>query len=223
MSLGAAIRNDVVLQIRYGLYAVSVVMIVFWGALLGMAGRNLSLSTVALLPALVVVNLLITTFYFMAALVLFEKAEGVLAALVVTPLGSSSYLLSKTISLTLLATVETFAIAAIVFEDIRWPSAIAGSLLLGFFYACAGFVTVVPFSSIHRFLLPSVLVVSFLFLPLLGHFELVPRWLMLLHPIEPALRLMTGGGLPAAAAACGWCVAAFSLARRAFDRFVVQA
>jgi fluoroquinolone transport system permease protein len=223
MSLSAAIRNDVVLQVRYGLYAVSLVMVLFWGALLVGASRNLSLSTAALLPALVVVNLLITTLYFMAALVLFEKAEGVLAALVVTPLGSSSYLFSKAISLTLLATVETFAIAAIVFKDIRWPSAIAGSLFLGFFYVCAGFIAVSPFSSINRFLMPSVLVVTFLLLPLLGHFELVPRSLMLLHPIEPSLRLMTGGGLPAAAAACGWCVAAFFLAKRAFDRFVVQA
>ena len=47
-----------------------------------------------LLPALLLNNLLIGTFYFFGALVLLEKKEGTLEAQIVTPIRSWEYLLS---------------------------------------------------------------------------------------------------------------------------------
>lgn len=226
MRLAAALSNDVRLQRRYGLYTVSVLMVVIWGGLL-LPLRG-ALTTSALLPALVLINLIVTTFYFMAALVLFEKAEGVLTALVVTPMRTGEYLLSKGSSLTVLATAETLLIAAVLFgDDVQWPRIIIGSLLLGFFYACAGFAVVVRYQSINEFLMPSAVVVTLLLLPLLSHFGLAPHWvgewLMALHPAEPAMRWMRGGGLLALAGTLFWCTSGFLLARGQFQRFVVRA
>lgn len=220
--MAAALVNDVRLQVRYGLYAVSALMIVAWSALI--APVHHLLTSWVLLPPLVLVNLVITTFYFMAALVLFEKGEGVLAALVVTPLSGAEYLLSKALSLTGLATAETLLLAAVLFRrDVPWSRIIVGSLLLGFFYACAGFVMVVRYASINQFLIPSVVVVTFLLLPLLSYFGLLDESFMALHPAEPAMRWMRDGGLLPLPGALFWCIAAFVLARREFHRFVVRA
>lgn len=226
MRLAAALSNDVRLQLRSGLYSVSALMIVIWGGLL-LPLRGV-LTTPALLPALVLINLIVTTFYFMAALVLFEKGEGVLEALVVTPMRSLEYLVSKALSLTVLATAETLLIAAVLFrQDVQWPRIMIGSLLLGVLYACAGFVMVVRYESINQFLMPSSVVVTLLLLPLLSHFgfvaEWVAEWPMALHPAEPAMRWMRGGGAVPLGGALFWCVAGLLLAQRAFQRFVVRA
>ena len=219
----AALANDVRLQVRYGLYAVSVMMVVVWGALLGTAGRAVPLSTPMLLPPLVVLNLLITTFYFMASMVLFEKAEGVLAALIVTPMSGTTYLLSKAISLTLLATAETLLIAAVLFDDVPWTRTIVASLLLGFLYTCGGFLAVVRYNSINEFLPPSVLAVMVMLLPLVAHVGVLPRWTMLLHPVDAPMRMVGAATAGTVALTLVWCVVAFVAAQRAFDRFVVRA
>ena len=222
MRLATVLANDVRLQIRHGLYAVSAVMVVIWGGVLGTFARAVPLSAPLLLPPLVAVNLLITTFYFMAAVVLFEKGEGVLHALTVTPLRSGEYLLSKTFSLSLLAAAETLLVAALLFRgQIRWFEIFVASLVLGIFYACCGFLLVVRFDSISRFLLPSALAVCLLLLPLLTHFDLLPAGAMLLHPVDPAMRMMRGD-LLAGSGALLWAAAAFGAAKLTFDRFVVR-
>lgn len=218
-----AVANDVRLQVRYGLYTISAVLVVVWGALLGTAARAVPLSTPLLLPSFIAVNLMITTFYFMAAMVLFEKSEGVLPALVVTPLASGEYLASKAASLTLLATAETLLVAAVLFDDVHWPRSIAASLLLGFFYACAGFIAVVRYPAINQFLIPSAVMTTFLMLPLLAHFGVVADAWMLLHPVQPFLLWLRSGSAIAFAGALLWCAGAFFLAGRAFERFVVRA
>ncbi len=218
-----ALANDMRLQVRYGLYTIIAVLIVVWSAILGTAARAVPLSTPALLPPFVVANLIITTFYFMAALVLFEKAEGVVAALAVTPLGGSEYLASKAATLTCVATVETLLIAAVLFDDVHWPRVVSASLLLGFAYACAGFVAVVRYPAMNEFLMPSSVFVTLLMLPLLAHFGFVAPSVMALHPVQPALLWMRDGSPAALAGAIFWCAASFVAARRSFDRFVLRA
>ncbi len=223
--VAAAAACDVRLQIRYGLYGVSVLMVLVWGALLGILSSRVTLRPELLVPPFIVINLQVTTFFFMAALVLFEKSEGVLTALVVSPLRDMEYLMSKSITLTALATAETLLIAAFLFGgDVHWRGAIVASILLGVLYTLAGFITVVRFESINQFLLPSVLVITASMLPLLAHFGVAGHHWMILHPVEPALLVARGdGGAGALAGAIAWCVAAAVWARREFRRFVVKA
>jgi hypothetical protein len=51
-------------------------------------------------PAILMINLQITTFFFVAGLILLERDEGTLAALAVSPLSASGYLVMRTFSLT---------------------------------------------------------------------------------------------------------------------------
>ena len=109
------LRWDVVLQFRNGFYYVSAFFILIWVGLWSQLPNAHTLDYAVILPGLVVLNLLITTFYFVGALVLLEKAEGTLTGLVVTPLHAGEYLAARVLSLTLLAMLESLLIVLLIY------------------------------------------------------------------------------------------------------------
>ncbi|HEX7186240.1 MAG TPA: ABC transporter permease [Thermoanaerobaculia bacterium] len=230
--LPALLRGDVRLQYRYGLYAVSGVIVLVWGVLLSLLPETAELSAALIVPAFLVSNLIVTTFFFMGALLLLEKGDGVLEAIVTTPVRDVEYLLSKVISLTFLALAESLLIAALLFGvSVHWGPLLAGAVLLGAFYTLAGFIFVVRYDSINELLIPSVGLVAVLLLPLLPHFGLTGRLPFYFHPVEPAMTLLRAAYRGAASweivygviGALAWCAASFLWARRRFRDFVVRA
>jgi fluoroquinolone transport system permease protein len=229
--LVAAIRLDARLQLRYGLYAVTAVVVAVWAIALWFLAEALRPLSGLLVPVFVSGNLLMTTFYFVAALVLFEKGEGSLAAIATTPLSDAEYLLSKVLSLTALALVESLVIVAVVSgTEARWGLLLPASALLAAVYTMLGFVAIVRHDSINEFLLPSVGYVFAFVLPLVGHFGFVDSLFFLPHPVEMALVLMRGAYAPeplwkitlALFGLVAWFAATFLWARQRFDRFVVR-
>lgn len=227
----ATLRRDVVLQVRYRLYAVSVFVVVVWGVLLSLLPVAARTDAAVIVPAFLVFNLIVTTFYFVGALVLLEKDEGMLAAIVTTPLRDAEYLLSKVITLTALGVAESLLVVVLLFgARFRWELLLTGTVLLGALYVLAGFLAVARHDSLNEWLLPSVPVVMLLLLPLLGHFGLVDRRLFWLHPAAPGLLLLQAACGPSSQGEIAWGVlgslawlgVGFAWARRRFDRFVVR-
>jgi fluoroquinolone transport system permease protein len=227
----ATVRRDVTLQIRYRLYAVSVFVVLVWGVLLSLLPVAARTETAVVVPAFVVFNLIVTTFYFVGALVLLERDEGMLSAIVTTPLRDAEYLLSKAITLTALATAESLLVVLLLFgARFRWDLLLAGTVLLGALYVLAGFLAVARHDSLNEWLLPSVPVLLFLMLPLLGHFGLVDRRLFWLHPVAPALLLLQAACDPSSTGEIAfgvlgsviWLGAGFTWARHRFDRYLVR-
>jgi fluoroquinolone transport system permease protein len=224
--------TDIRLQMRYGLYLVSALMVLIWGVLLGSIAGRTTLDSSLLVTPLVVLNLIITTFYFMAALVLFERGEGAIAALAMTPLRELEYLLSKAVTLALLAAGETLLIVALLFgRGMHWPALIAGTMMLGILYALAGMMTVARFDSLSRFLMPSVVIVLVLILPLLAHFGFIPQGAAALHPATSSMILISHASgteyslasiLAALIAAPVWCIVMLLWSRRALRRLIVR-
>jgi fluoroquinolone transport system permease protein len=227
----AIAATDARLQFRYGLYGVSLAMVVIWGSLLVALARRFALDPGMIVMPLVALNLLITTFYFIAALVLFEKGDEILTALAITPLRPAEYLLSKAVTLSLLATVETLLIVAIVFGSaVSWPPLVAGTVLLALLFSFAGFVSVVRFRTINEFLFPSSGVTILLVLPALAHFGMLPATLMIFHPAAPAFALIAAGG-GTGGSMYGWLLVAGGIvwimvfllwSLRSWERFVVR-
>lgn len=227
----AALRWEAVLQMRNGFYYASLFFVLFWVGLLSQAPNLSMLDQGQIIPSLVVINLLITNFYFVAALVLLEKGEGVLSALASTPLRLSEYLAAKVFSLTLLAMVETLLVVTPLFgwSAHPWPL-LLGIALLGGFYTLFGLVTVSRYDSINAYLLPSMGAVVFLLLPLL---EVAGLWrspLFLLHPIQPMLVLLQTAFAPASfgrllygcSGALFWLAGSYWWAQRRFAQWVVK-
>lgn len=128
----ATLRRDVLLQYRFSLYAVSVFIVVVWGAALTVVPDAARPSAARVVPAFLLANLIITTFYFVGGLVLLERDEGMLVPLVTTPLRETEYLVSKAVTLTGLALAESLLLVVIFFglpPHVLWL--LLGSAALG--------------------------------------------------------------------------------------------
>jgi fluoroquinolone transport system permease protein len=226
----AALRWDARLQLRHGFYAAAA----FVAAALVLGLSRLPSAGAAadgLVPALVASNLTLGTFYFMGGLVLLEKGEGTLEALVVTPLRAGEYLASKAVTLTLLAVVENVAVVAVFAGPRLGPGALPlalGIALASALFVLAGFVAVVRFDSINEYLAPSVLWAGLASLPVFPWLLGWDHWLLYLHPLQGALLVMGAafGPLPAWQLAYGvlyptlWIGLGGWWSGRAFRRFV---
>ncbi len=227
----ATVGCDFRLQWRYGFFLAGAVVVVFWIPLLRLLSDRETLG--AMVPAFVFGNLTVTTFYFVAALLFFEKAEGSQLALAVTPLRSREVLLSKIATLTVLAGVETLLVVLLVYPgELRWLPLTAGMVLMAAMYTLFGFLAAVRFASITDFLIPSSLAVGVLQLPpLLDYFGVWSHWVVYLWPPQAGLVVLRGAVAPlapweaaygllysvASLAVLGW------LATAAHRRFIVQA
>jgi len=139
---------------------------------------------------------------FVGALVLFEKSENVLQALVITPMKVDDYLTSKIVSLTILSIISAtiFIVLLNIFGGIDFNilylalSIIITSVLL----IILGFILVSRVKSINEYLL--AMVVAFLILlfpPMLQLSGLYENVLFYLWPTQASFTLFTGVFNPA--------------------------
>jgi fluoroquinolone transport system permease protein len=227
----STVRWDVLIQFRQGFYYVSVFFVLVCAVLLRQLPHDGRVNFGIVIPAFMVLNLLVTTFYFIGALVLLEKGEGTLAGLIVTPLRDVEYLLSKILSLLLLALLESLLIVVLSYGfAFQVVPLLAGMILLGALYTLLGFIAIARYDSINEYLLPAGVMVALLTLPLIDQTGLWHSWLFYLHPVQPALVLMSSAFAPLAPwesiyAVLGslfWVGLSFVLARHIFLRFVVR-
>ena len=221
--LRASLGCDILLQARHGFYLVSALLAPVLGWLLGLLPIDRA-GLDAILPAVMAFNLLITTFFFVGALVLYERSQGSLLALATSPIRATEYLASKVMSLTLLGLAESLAVVVIAFGfAVVGPGLVLGGFALGTLYVLFGFVTIARFDSFNAYLLPAVGVTLALFLPIVhvtGAWTF-PAWH--LHPTFPPLLLLQEPAAPAlwgygAVASAAWIALAFAWARRVYVR-----
>lgn len=226
--LAATLQWDMKLQIRHGFYYavvfVALILVLVLIQLPETALRNI-------VPALLIENMVVTTFYFIGGQVLLEKNEGSLEAQVITPLRIDEYLLSKTGSLSLLALIETLVIVVLSTGlNFKMLPLLGGVLLLGGMYCLYGFWVVARYDSINEYLMPSILYTLGFSVPMLDHFGLVKSWLFYLHPVQAPLVLMRSAFtavqpwevIYGVLYASLWVGLIYLAAHKAFYRFVVR-
>lgn len=227
-ALRSMLAWDARLQFRYGFYAVYAVLTVAF--VLGLRAIGPALRTDAAV-LLVVTDPTVLGFYFVASIVLFEKGEGVLDALVVSPLGDRGYLVSKVVTLSLLAVVAATLVAVLGHGSTSGLAVlVVGVALSASLFVLVGFVAVARFDSVNAYFISAVGWGTVLFLPLFGYVGLVETRLFYALPVQPTLVLVEAGFRPVAAWQIAYGVGyllvgnavAYALARRAFRRHVVR-
>jgi fluoroquinolone transport system permease protein len=189
-----ALRWDVIVQARNGFYWASALLVIIISALLLYVPESARADSAVWVPAILAVNLQITTFFFVAGLMLLERDEGTLNALAVSPLSASGYLAMRTFSLTGLAAAETIAIVWIGFgSGGSWSLILGGTAALGVIYTGFGAAVATRYDSVNALLLPASAFVALLLLPLLPHLGLAPRLPFFVHPLEPPMTLIRAG------------------------------
>lgn len=228
MSVRSMVPWDVRLQYRYGFYGVYVVLTAMFGAAIRSTPAGVARETA--LKLVVFADPSFLGFYFVAALVLFEKREGVLSALVTSPLSTRAYLWSKAASLTVLALVATTVIALLGYGPaLRWLPLLASVALTSVLFVFVGFVAVARFDSINAYFMTALVYTSVLGAPVLGLLRIVETPLFYLLPAKPSLVLLeaaVGSAPPVEQAyAVGYLLVAILVAdvaaRRSFERHVV--
>ena len=185
------IKWEVIRQFKNGIYYASIFVLVLWILLFGFI-TSVSLSS--LLPMIILSNLTMTTYFFMAGIMLFEKGEGSLAAQVTTPIQDWEYIAAKAISLSALATLENLIITiALTGWQFNYLPVIAGTFIAGIIFCLVGFITVIRYDSINEFLIPSIGYMFLVTLPILSVFFLNKSWIWYLHPVYGTYKLIENG------------------------------
>jgi len=218
---------DMARQYRNGFYFVSA----FAAILIAVLLRRLDQVDWSIWwPPILLENLVMNSFYFLAGMVLLEKGEGTLEAQVVTPLRDWEYLLSKVASLFILSAAESLALIIMVSgPQFNWLWMILGIAFLVGMYALYGFFVVSRYDTIAEFILPSALWTMGFSLPLLSYFDLWQHWSLYLHPMQAPLILLQAAHTTVAPwqilygvlYAGLWVGVGYLVSQRAFYRFVI--
>lgn len=186
----STVRLDLLLQKRYGFFYAGAFVALIWVVFLQLPPDSLMNLSV---PLIIFTDLAVVGFYFIAGMVLFEKGEETLFALVSTPLLFREYLASKLLTLTGLALIISLLVAAAGYGFGFNPvSFFLGVSLASVISALVGFITVAPFSSISGYLVPSSLVLTPLGLPVFHFLGLWESPIFYLFPTQGALLLLGG-------------------------------
>ena len=174
---------------------------------------------------------------FVGALVLFEKSENVLQALVITPMKTNDYLFSKVISLTILSIISAsvFMTLMVIFNksEINVFYLIIGIILTSVMLILLGFILVSKVQNINGYMLG--ILIGFLgltFPPLLDLFSLFENPVFYLWPTQASFILFEGvfnsSSLELWEIAYGiiyqilWIGIFYYIAKKAFNKYIVM-
>lgn len=181
---------DITLQRRYGFYYAGAFVTLVWIVLLKLLPASWYGMAV---PFVIFIDLGVIGLYFLAGQVIFEKMEGTLNALVVSPLRFREYVLSKLITLTLLSWVISM-IVAVVTVGISFSVVIfsLGVITTSVLVLSVGMFAVIPYSSISSFIMPSQLYLIPITLPIIDFIGWIQSPLVYLIPTHASLLLLKG-------------------------------
>ena len=199
----STIKADVSIQLRNNLYAVGAASGIIAAAVLSqLAGPdNLSLA----IPATV---LLVTggmAMLYVMGLIIFEKDQGTLNAIIVSPLRISEYLGSKIVTLAALALFETLITVGGAMLVIgrshevvapRVPILLVGILAIGVIYTLVGIILVVRYDKITTALIPMGAIGAVLQAPALHFLGWIEHPAFLFIPTSAPTMLMRGAYVP---------------------------
>ena len=227
MRLLETIRCDVRLQYRNGFYYAVAFLLFFFAILVNFV----PIDWTPWLAALLLGNMMLATFFFLGGLILLEKGEGTLEALIVTPLSDVEYLASKIVTLTLLATAEQLMLVLLAsgFDFSPLPLLI-GVVLGSILYCLFGFLAVSRYDSINEYLFPSMLYTLFFSVPFIPFFGLADGWAFYLHPLQGVLLLLGAAFVPLSGwqwvyslgSCLLWSFLLLRLCRLWFHRFIIR-
>jgi len=208
---------DIRFQFRYGFYALYAIVSLLYVVcirLLPVGWREAArIVTVFSDPAAL-------GLFFMGAILLFEKGEGVLPSLAVSPVRIGEYVLSKMLSIAL---VSVFAglVVVIASGGSPGPGLLAGLLAGSFLFTLTGIVFGSGAATLNRFLIITVPAEICIMVPALAwHFGFCPP-ILLIHPGVLVIGLFSPGSVPVVLAACMlsvWLALFFVLACRSASR-----
>lgn len=220
------LRWDVVMQVRYGFWVAGLVITLMWVLVL----RALSPEYLSIwLPCVLYFDIGVIGLMFIAGVLFFERRQGAIDALVVTPVRTADWLTSKVVSLSLLATAVAVVLVLLTAGlGVDWLRLVPAFALVTSLFTLVGFRLAAHFETTSGFFAAFGIVGLPFGLPLLSYFGIWDHPLMWVNPAYPTMVLIRqafrpGGGLELAVATLltvFWIAVAFRSGVRAFHHRV---
>ena len=198
--LASAMKTDITVQVRNRLYYIGPAFSVIAAGILALIAPTVELAIS--IPVAMILLVGGSTLLYVVGLITFEKDEGTLNAVIVSPLRTYEYLLSKVLTLTALATFESVIIISgatlLIFRNTQKLVTfnivllLAGIIAIGVIYTLIGIIMMVRYDRLTDALVPVLAVAIPLQLPFLYFLGWLTHSAFLIVPTSAPTLLMVG-------------------------------
>ena len=186
MRLGRLIRGDIHFQWKYGFYFIYFILTLLYVCAIAALPEHWKKDIAAIMiysdPAAM-------GLFFMGAIVLLEKSQKILNAMVISPVKVSEYILSKTIALIAISTIIALILGLVSGSKHLFGIAV-GTALTSAIFTMLGIITATRISNLNQFLIVPIEIVCFV-PPIVGLFVKLPD-IFCLFPFVACMNLITG-------------------------------
>lgn len=196
MRLLHAILADIRFQFKQGFYLVYVLITVMYLIILSFLPEDvLSVG----LPLVVFSDPSVLGLFFIGGIIMFEKMQGILSVLVVSPLRTVEYILSKVISLAFVSVLAAFAITGFSqYSNVNWLLVFLSVVLTSGIFTLCGIMITAGCNTVNQYITKTVPYMLLFVLPCFSLLGFPYSDLFTIIPSVAALRLMLGAymGIP---------------------------
>ena len=196
MRLLHAIRADIRFQMRQGFYLVYVLITIIYLILLSFLPKDVLAIA---LPLVVFSDPSVLGLFFIGGIIMLEKVQGVLSVLVVSPLRTIEYVLSKIVSLALVSVLAAFAITGFShYGSVNWLLLFLSTILTSGIFTLCGIIINAGCQTVNQYMIKTIPYMLVFVLPCFSLIGFPYSWVFTIIPSVAALRLMLGAytGIP---------------------------
>jgi len=122
-----------------------------------------------------------------------EKVQGVLSVLVVSPLRTIEYLLSKVVSLALVSVLAAFAITGFSnYSNVNWLLLFLSTVLTSGIFTLCGIMINAGCQTVNQYMIKTIPYMLLFVIPCVSLIGFPYSWVFTIVPSVAALRLMLG-------------------------------
>jgi fluoroquinolone transport system permease protein len=151
------------------------------------------------LPLVVFSDPSVLGLFFIGGIIMLEKTQGILSVLVVSPLRTIEYILSKVISLAFVSVLAAIAITGFShYENVNWLLVFLSTVLTSGIFTLCGIMITAGCNTVNQYMVKTVPYMLLFVLPCFSLIGFPYSDLFTIIPSVAALRLMLGAymGIP---------------------------
>ena len=190
MRLLNAIKSDIRFQYKQGFYLIYLIITAMYLVILSLVPENV--LNIAL-PLIVFSDPSVLGLFFIGGIIMLEKGQGIIQVLVVSPLKTSEYIISKVISLSIISALA--GILLTIFGSNSYPDWILLTIsifLTSSIFTLCGIMINAGCNNVNQYIIKTIPYMLLLVLPCFSLLGFKYSYLFYIFPSVSALKLMLG-------------------------------
>ena len=191
MRLKNALKSDIKFQKNQGFYAIYVAITLLYIVLLSLLPQSLLKY---ILPIIIFSDPSGVGLFFIGGILMLEREQGILTYLKITPLRTKEYLLSKVLTLSLLALVVSLVLTLTsdIQTEVNYLTLVLGVFSSGWIFTCLGIMVSIKCKSLNGYFLKIVPTMLFFIVPCISVIGFKYSEILWLIPSSTAFELVYG-------------------------------